>query len=105
MNGDERERVERKYRPHLFADCTSCGEKSVRTSDHVCDPIRRETYHATFAPPAYQPREEMVQFLEQKLLEVLKKHKIVVDSTQLRDLALAVEPSTAGPYAAGASGD
>jgi hypothetical protein len=98
MDSAARERLERQHRPHLFEDCRACGENSVRTETHVCDPVRRDTYQASLIP-AYEPNEEMVKILEEKLYYVLVKHKIVVTSGQLRDLALAVKPSTRGPVA------
>jgi hypothetical protein len=101
MDDKKREQLERKYRPHLFENCIDCGEESVRIAAHICDPVRRKTYHATFLPPSPVPDEETVKRLEDKLLEVLLKHRIVITSAQLRDLALAVEPLSRGGWSAG----
>lgn len=103
MNDETRERLERQHRPHLFENCHGCGEESVKKDTHVCDPVRRETYFHSFTP-SFAPNEEMIHSLEQKLLEVFKKHRMVVTSDQLRDFAMAIESSTRGGYAAGANG-
>lgn len=104
MDERTRERLERQHRPHLFEDCLGCGKGSVKKGSHVCDPVRRETYFHSFTPPPVTPNAEMIHFLEQKLLEVFKKHRMVITSEQLRDFALAMEPSTRGGYAMGANG-
>jgi len=102
MDDATRERLDRKYRPHLFDKCFGCGEEGVRLKAHVCDPVRRQTFLNSFGPPPHALNEAMVKFLEEKLLACLMKHRIVVTSGQLRDLAETMEPFTHGGYAAAA---
>jgi hypothetical protein len=97
MDEARREQLERKHRPDLFMDCVSCGEASVKLT-HVCDPVRKLTYQASLEPQR-EPNPERIEEISAALLRVLTRHRIVVTSGQLRDLALAVEPLTAGPLA------
>ena len=97
MDDATQDRLDRKHRPQLFHDCTACGEPSVR-KEHVCDTVRSLTFNNARSVP-YEPNEETLKSLEEELLAVFMKHRMVVTSAQLRDLALAVEPSTRGPQA------
>ena len=97
MEETKRDRLDRKHRPQLFHDCTACGEPSVR-KEHVCDTVRSLTFNNARSVP-YEPNEETLKSLEEELLVVFMKHRMVVTSAQLHELALAVEPSTRGPQA------
>jgi hypothetical protein len=99
MDETKREQLERTYRPDLFENCQACGETEVKIGTHVCDPIRKLTYQASLEPPPRQPNPEWVAEIGEILLRVLMKHKIVLTSDQLRELAESVEPMTHGPYA------
>jgi hypothetical protein len=99
MNDIRREYLERTYRPDLFENCQACGETEVRIGKHTCDPVRRMTYQASLEPPPYQPNPEWVAKIGETLLSVLMKHRIVITSDQLKELAEVVEPMTHGPSA------
>ena|SRR5271170_1952799 len=98
MDDATRDRLDHKHRPQLFHDCTACGEPSVRIEGHVCDTVRSLTFNNARSV-LYEPNEETVKSLEEELLVVFMKHRMVVTSAQLHELALAVEPSTRGPQA------
>jgi hypothetical protein len=105
MDDATRERLERQHRPQLFEDCRQCGEPQVKISTHTCDKVRLATYRAAQEPLPSEPDEYLMKFLEEKLLEVFVRQRIVATSQQLHEVALALEPYTHGPIAMAAGAD
>jgi|SRR5271157_5603133 len=106
MDSTKREEVERKHRPHLFGDCSNCGDKGVRLSEHECDPAQVEAFWEAQRPKRV-PNAAMMEVLGATIQQVFKENGLnPLDNNKLIDeLVVSIEPLCGGPFASAAAGD
>lgn len=105
MDTNKRDELERKYRPHLFGDCSNCGDENIHFSTHECDPEQVEAYWDAKTPKRV-PNAALIEVLGATIQQVFKENGLnPLDNTKLIDeLAVSIEPLCGGPFASAASG-
>ncbi len=100
MDTSKREDLERKYRPHLFGNCSNCGDENVRFSTHECDPEQVEAFWDAQRPKR-EPNPAMMAVIEATICQVFRENGLnPLDNQKVIDeLVVSIEPLCGGPFA------